>query len=1726
MEAIGCEAGIVVADVIWFPLLLKKKESLCCCVASASVNFVFQFAEENNATTAKLLWTFRTLSPVTCLLCADASLVTFHKDLSVLFLAFNEEFNALLNQTGFLQAEKTDPLMPSQSALRALTCQAVDSRIRHPLLAAEAPCQAVTSMLFLVKTKGALDLAARENATDSSTALQAESSQLPTDLQGAASQRASTLSLQEGEDELDGEDAETVNLETELVGIVAARPVAGLVLEALQTSAETYEIRIVTATRTGVVRSCTVQVPATSGLPAAPSTTRCVLVSHLQLPSSLSCLASGRHPALGTVILCGSENGVLRWLDLDATSLVKEIRVATDPVIALLACPEPQEAAEASLLWAALCGEGTLVFLRAADPRTLCSGGARDLLPLGIVSLAAALEGEQKDAGAEEAAGRRLYSEAAKRHVGKRLLLTRSLGWMQHASLLNAEPPPGSAAGWIVSCGSVLRAEAEEAPLNALFFICAPPAAFLPHNADLAEVCPLRAVRLACVPSALCVVGKALFVATAAGELLGFSGAQFVSELSHPRRGTSRPLADKPPAAPLFLVRVASSPLRTLAVATPPSSSASRRSSHPDSASAVAIATSMDGSVYGVQLPLLRPRKAAQFEESLSVAEPVAGEGDAPRPSRPSSSETESRHALPQVCCRVLWCRASRACLPESLTAAVGAALPASERNAEAVVFVASAGDDGLLLWRERGGGGASETHAETEPPSGAEAAQRTRGRQGGISFQSQIAATVEYSSDVGAAPAGDDVVKRPRTLGTPDASLEVSKPVKLPAAWEELWACGRNERLAREVQRDKEALQSEMQSLRKALRKLIEENEVRGSAEAVPREAFCLDADARRRIQETLEADLERFQKETELQRLVCSALRERLTEKIWKKMRRPGRALAAIADADSAVEFVRDYPLQATDATRLDEKLVFLRKLEKREEEWLRRAAAEDRALMRLRFDDAVATASTQNLEEEYITHARAGDGEQAPLVAAGVRGAEGDSLARCGGWLASAEKTFARVTSLRRLLYPPLEVLSTSRRRIQSCLLNRVAGALREAFNALFDAAVSDKRRTVEQINQKVKQAHAVAEELKCDPGVSFYAAPSCEDPEAILKVSAEEVRAELGYLPSWFSLEAQEEEAEQRESVVDEAAARALQQMMGGRLQNKTDTSTLEMQIEKERWMSSVKPEEMTEAQKKAVADYEEKVAQIQALQDAHRKKLEADLHRLKEEIRELKQTFGVRFQELQAKQRQFDAEILKQELYSMRMATWINSSSDRAESLERLLRRLHLHSRQSTKTRKALAEAAAKCQALEKQQHELLQEGKETVAALRASLLQAQLPPETYSAFMAIFRQRRMLSELPSSALSRTSASGDVTPRSAAERESLHGAEAASDALDVKCPEGGPESVFRNVLQARQEKSNAESRLAATVAAFDERRRYMSYLQQKQERESLVEAALVERIAEERQALEILELDVKLLMELKQGHVEVTSGTPVTTYEDACVVHKEAIDRCNNAILAIGKQKIHTLEMIKAFRRKIVLLDWEKRVLDAEARDVEERTRDVHMLRITKAIQKYLTSAAQQRGKRLQDEKEKNPKKKTSAKFATPDASRAELPLVPPPPAPDATQRNSPLDILDKKIRELQKEIKRKASENASLEQTAKELQQRALSKKLKLTRETLIPRTKEGSPDEGASEIPQRNSQFCGLQYVRRLENAARRYTDEIEELRDELKRLRARTIPMFEVEK
>merc|ERR1712099_74315 len=102
--------------------------------------------------------------------------------------------------------------------------------------------------------------------------------------------------------------------------------------------------------------------------------------------------------------------------------------------------------------------------------------------------------------------------------------------------------------------------------------------------------------------------------------------------------------------------------------------------------------------------------------------------------------------------------------------------------------------------------------------------------------------------------------------------------------------------------------------------------------------------------------------------------------------------------------------------------------------------------------------------------------------------------------------------------------------------------------------------------------------------------------------------------------------------------------------------------------------------------------------------------------------------------------------------------------------------------------------------------------------------------------------------------------------------------------------------------------------------------------------------------------------------LKQGQVEVPQAAVVTDYSDAVVIDQEVVESRNRRILELGKSKVSTLDTTKVFRKKLGLLQWEHRMLAMQTLDLEERTKDVHMLRVTKGLQSLLKGGEEGRNK--------------------------------------------------------------------------------------------------------------------------------------------------------------
>lgn len=225
----------------------------------------------------------------------------------------------------------------------------------------------------------------------------------------------------------------------------------------------------------------------------------------------------------------------------------------------------------------------------------------------------------------------------------------------------------------------------------------------------------------------------------------------------------------------------------------------------------------------------------------------------------------------------------------------------------------------------------------------------------------------------------------------------------------------------------------------------------------------------------------------------------------------------------------------------------------------------------------------------------------------------------------------------------------------------------------------------------------------------------------------------------------------------------------------------------------------------------------------------------------------------------------------------------------------------------------------------------------------------------------------------------------------------------------------------------------------------------------------------------------------MIVYIKQGQVEVPQLPVATDYKDAILVRTEIIQAENEEVIRRGKKKVNLMESISNFKTGLKKVQYQKDKLDLEIKDFEERAKDVQLYRVTKQTQEIIANKHQKK-----DEEDKK-RLETQIKQLEENAQKR-------------------LTTINQTRQKLKQEIKEKHLENDQLESKARQLQNNVEQRKE-------IMNLKSKTSNDGAVD-PAKN--FKEIAYKRKLLDHARQQAEEMEFLRDELDRLRARTFPSF----
>ncbi|KAJ3361927.1 Cilia- and flagella-associated protein 43 [Allomyces javanicus] len=535
---------------------------------------------------------------------------------------------------------------------------------------------------------------------------------------------------------------------------------------------------------------------------------------------------------------------------------------------------------------------------------------------------------------------------------------------------------------------------------------------------------------------------------------------------------------------------------------------------------------------------------------------------------------------------------------------------------------------------------------------------------------------------------------------------------------------------------------------------------------------------------------------------------------------------------------------------------------------------------------------------------------------------------------------------------LLFATADLVTDERKRMQMVLLEMHMDDLKREYNLRFEQCLKQKADDLAKINERYDRMRSVIEELG-QPAAASALAPlelgEAEEPDRCLVVEDAEVT-----VPKYLSEEEEARLAEQRradeerrKNTADDGRTRALMTMMGGTLE-KEERSTAQATVPRPEFMDAKPRAEWSDEEKKAVKEYEKRVATLREEQEKYRKSLETELRKLEASVDEIKLA-------------------LEQRLHALlddkfRTNHRIHMAAARILSLVRRLASARADAHEAA----AVAEQMVRAKAQRAAAAESLPEIRAAVEGLR----------ETYESLVRRDRElekqvkREFAPAGPGAVAPAAAGVGAVVPLDTILRlfRKRYRASDAPDAPMVVAPlpetdyvAGMTPAQWTLLNELRLKKMQMEAELRFTSGRLQHAQQMAEALVVQSEHQKAESERLSRRAAELAAHQQAHSYDLVELWSLKQGQVEVAPAPVVTDYSSAVLLHRASVEQLNGVIAALGKQKLDALREMKNYRRGILALDWELKVLAFQAEDVTLKTRDIQLLRVTKTMQEYLRS---------------------------------------------------------------------------------------------------------------------------------------------------------------------
>ncbi|KAL7297332.1 hypothetical protein TKK_0009726 [Trichogramma kaykai] len=528
------------------------------------------------------------------------------------------------------------------------------------------------------------------------------------------------------------------------------------------------------------------------------------------------------------------------------------------------------------------------------------------------------------------------------------------------------------------------------------------------------------------------------------------------------------------------------------------------------------------------------------------------------------------------------------------------------------------------------------------------------------------------------------------------------------------------------------------------------------------------------------------------------------------------------------------------------------------------------------------------------------------------------------------------------------------------------------LRLHFNEKFNELYAVKEREMVVVYEMIDRIFFILSELKTMFGITIegsYEYPEWlakEKPERIIEVKDSEISAQVYVSNSYQELMRSKEEEEdkmRRAKLADNYRDRALQRMMDGVLEVKWEDLIKHDPPEPECKRIGKRPEEYTNDDKLAIKQYEQELERLVSERLKYKNILLADYETIQTTLKNSIERFNKRLGQLHLMRMKVQAAVQQLNLVICRQITrykgFIKSLDQVEEMKVRVKEKYDKLSVFSTEI-KFLDDLD---QQLRDQLEELLAKDKIIEKRFRAEL--TGVSKNVQMVMLSQFRKtpRTILKTRSSSEvydLSESILVDQKKPYMTNEcREYLKNLN-FMDHCPVTLAGTIEPAQWKTVVTFRRQKIEQDLKkrslnhdLDYVGFALDKRTRLMDELNKE-----------IEDMRHEinRRRIEIKEgmIDSPLQLVLKVGQIELADAKgEVGDSENAVMVPKCQIDTVNEAIIAVGRQKVRWIDQCMKFEKNIVYEQWVDRCLKTELKFANEELYYAKVAMVTRKIREYI-----------------------------------------------------------------------------------------------------------------------------------------------------------------------